>query len=68
VGDRTGEAASAGVARTRLADDRSGTSVRKLEFVEVRSESVEDTALGSSLLADHSAIESRWSLWGDPDS
>jgi hypothetical protein len=87
VAEGTGEAASGGAGRTRVADDRGGTSVRKLEFVEVRSENVppgavrpdgrakltdaaagEDAALGPALVADHSAIESRWSLWGDPDS
>ena len=68
VAETTGEAVSVGRASTRFGDDRGGTFVRKRDFVEVRSESVEDTTLRSSLVADHSAIESRWSLWGEPDS
>ena len=83
--ERTGPTASGGGLRGRAVDDRGGTSVRKLEFVEVRSETVPTVAvnpdggtkptdaagrdaLGPSLLADQSANESRWSLWGDPDN
>jgi hypothetical protein len=65
-----------------LRHDDLGTSVRKLEFVEVRTtkaaaaapangnggSEAEAGSLGSSIPGDPLSIEPRWSLWGDPDA